>query len=87
MNAPFESVSSNLARKVKLCRKDTVVGHKRLFYAIDLADNTRDATRKYVTDFFKDYFGFLESEIEFIDRTKFYEDEDGVYKTKLTGQE
>ena len=44
-DAPFESVSSNLARKIKLNRQDTVVGHKRLFYAIDLTDNTRQAVR------------------------------------------
>ena len=78
-DAPFECVSSNLARKVKICRQDTVVGHKRLIYAIDVANKTMDLMRNQVTDFFKNYLGFLQSEIEFVDRTKFYEDEDGVY--------
>ena len=73
-DAPFECVSSNLARKVKLCRQDTVVGHKRLIYAIDLAEKTMDSTRNQVTDFFKNYLGFLQSEIEFVDRTNFYKD-------------
>ena len=70
-DAQFECVSSILAKKVMLSRQDTVVGHKRLFYAIDLADKSRDLTRKKVTDFFKIHLGFLENEIEFIDRTKF----------------
>ena len=86
-DAPFECVSSNLARKVKLCRQDTVVGHKRLIYAIDLDDNTMESTRNQVTDFFKNYLGFLQSEIEFVDRNKFYEDEDGTWKTNFTGEE
>ena len=77
-DALFECVSSNLARKVKLCRQDTVVGHKRLIYAIDLDDNTRDSTRNEVTNFFKNYFGFLQSEIEFVNRTNFYLDVDRV---------
>ena len=71
-DAPFETVSSNLARKVKLARQDTVVGHKRLFYAIDLADNSLNETRKITVDFFKNSLGFLASEIEFIDRNKVY---------------
>ena len=48
-----------------------MIGHKRLFYAIDLADKSREATRNKVKDFLKDWIGFKENEIEFIDRTKF----------------
>ena len=57
-DAPFESVSSNLARKVKLIRQDTVVGQKRLFYAIDLDDNTRKSERELIVNFFKKELGF-----------------------------
>ena len=78
-DAPFECVSSNLARKVKLCRQDTVVGPKRLIYAIDFTDKTKDSVRKLIKDFFKDELGFEESEIHFIDRTNFYEDKDGIW--------
>ena len=53
-DAPFELVSSILARKVKLNRQDTVIGHKRLFYAIDLVDKSREAMRNKVTAFFID---------------------------------
>ena len=77
-DAPFECVSSNLARKVKLFRQDTVVGPKRLIYAIDSADNTKDSLRELTKDFFKDELGFEESEIHFVDRTNFYYDQDGV---------
>ena len=58
-----------------------------MIYAIDLDDNTRDSTRDLVTDFFKNYFGFLQSEIEFVDRTKFDYNEDGKYWTKFTDDE
>ena len=80
-DAPFELVSSNLARKVRLIRQDTVIGHKRLFYAIDSTDNTKNSTRKVTVDFFKKELGFLENEIVYVDRSKFYKDEDGLYKT------
>ncbi len=80
-DAPFELVSSNLARKVRLIRQDTVIGHKRLFYAIDSTDNTKNSTRKVTVDFFKKELGFLENEIVYVDRSKFYEAEDGLYKT------
>ena len=63
-----------MARKVKLCRQDTVVGHKRLIYAIDLTDNTLEATRREVTDFMKKELGFEDTEIEIVDRTEFFED-------------
>ena len=60
-----------------------MVGPKRLYYAIDLADNSRKATRNKVTDFFIDHLGFSQSEIEFIDRNKLSYDHDGVYWTKF----
>ena len=85
-DAPFELVISNLARKVRLIRQDIVVGHKRLFYAIDLADETRKSTREVTINFFKKELGFLDSEIEFCDRTKFYEDQD-LYKTNFTNED
>ena len=64
-----------------------MVGHKRLIYAIDLDDNTRDSTRDLVTDFFKNYFGFLQSEIEFVDRTNFYFEEETGWLTKFSDEE
>ena len=63
-----------------------MIGHKRLFYAIDFADDTRRATRKKVTDFFKDSLGFLQSEIEFIDRNKL-KNQDNLYWTEFTDAE
>jgi len=69
-DAPFETISSNLAKKLKLVRQDTLLGHKRLFYAIDLANNSLNATRKTTVDFFKNSLGFLDSDIEIIDRNK-----------------
>ena len=86
-DAPFECVSSNLARKVKLCRQDTVVGPKRLIYAIDSADNTKDSVRELTKDFFKDELGFEESEIHFVDRNNFYKDQDGVDQAEFTYEE
>ena len=78
-DAPFECVSSNLARKVKLFRQDTVVGPKRLIYAIDSTDKTKDSVHEITKDFFKDELGFEESKIHFVDRTNFYEDKDGIW--------
>ena len=87
-DAPFELVSCNLARKVRLFREDTEVGQKRLFYAIDSADNTRVLARKTTVDFFVEKLGFEESEIEFVDRTKFFSiDKDGVDLTVFTDEE
>ena len=86
-DAPFECVSSNLARKVKLCRHDTVVGPKRFIYAIDSTDNTKDSVRERTKDFFKSEFGFKESEIHFVDRTNFYLDKDHIDKTKFSNAE
>jgi hypothetical protein len=60
-----------MARKVKLCRQDTVIGAKRLIYAIDINDKTLALTRKTATDFFKNELGFEDNEIEFVDRNNF----------------
>jgi hypothetical protein len=52
-------------------REDDLVGHKRLIYAIDKSDKTRDATRKVVIDFFKSKLGFTQDDIIFVDRNEF----------------
>lgn len=83
-DAKFETVSSNLAKKLKLFRKDTVVGHKRMIYAIDVSDETRKLTRKVTTDFFKSHLGFLDSEIIFVNRKEFGKDEYGNRATRFT---
>ena len=70
-DAKFETVSSNLSRKLKLQRQDTIVGHKRLFYAIDKADETRKGTREYVMNFFIESLGFTKEEIILVDRNEF----------------
>ena len=70
-DAKFETVSSNLSRKLKLQRQDTIVGHKRLFYAIDKADETRKGTRKSVMNFFIESLGFTKEEIILVDRNEF----------------
>jgi hypothetical protein len=57
-DAKFETVSSNLSRKLKLQRQDTVVGHKRLFYIINSNENARKTTRNLTIDFFKNSLGF-----------------------------
>ena len=77
-DAKFECAFSNLARKVKLCRKDTVVGQKRLIYAIDAADKSKESLRELTKNFFKDELDFKESEIQFVDRTHFYKDQAGI---------
>lgn len=48
-----------------------IVGHKRLFYAIDKADETIKGTRQSVMNFFKESLGFKKEEIIFIDRNDF----------------
>ena len=48
-----------------------IVGHKRLFYAIDKADETRKGTRDSVKNFFKESLGFTEEEIIIVDRDDF----------------
>ena len=70
-DAKFETVSSNLSRKLKLQRQDTIVGHKRLFYAIDKTDETRKGTRESVVNFFIESLGFTKEEIILVDRNEF----------------
>ena len=48
-----------------------IVGHKRLFYAIDKADETRKGTRDSVKNFFNESLGFRDEEIIIIDRNDF----------------
>lgn len=64
-------MSSNLARKVKIFRKDTVIGHKRLIYAINPDDETKKLIRKLTVEFFKQVLGFKDNEIFFISRKEF----------------
>ena len=80
-------VTSNLARKVKLYRQETVFGHKRLIYAIDSADDTRVSVRELTKEFFKESLGFKDNEIEFVNRDNFYENEAGLCKTRLSEDE
>ena len=80
-DAKFETVSSNLAKKLKLFRQDTVVGHKRMIYAIDVSDRTREPIRQMTVDFFKQHLGFLEKEIIFVNRKEFGQDQN---KNKVT---
>ena len=61
-----------------------MVGHKRLIVTIDKADKTRDAIRKIMVDFFKDYLRFTDDDIIFINRTEFGEDENGIDQTKFS---
>ena len=75
-DAIFETTSINLASKLQLFRQDTVVGKKRLTFAIDIRDKNKDPVRKLIKDFFQYKLGFEDNEIEFIDRTHFYEDKD-----------
>ena len=48
-----------------------IVGHKRLIYVIDKADETRKETRDSVKNFFKESLGFTEEEIIIVDRDDF----------------
>ena len=50
-----------------------IVGHKRLIYVIDKADETRKETRDSVKNFFKESLGFTEEEIILVDRNEFKE--------------
>ena len=56
-----------------------------MIYTIDKADKTREATRKFTIDFFKQELGFKDENIIFIDRSEF----DGTYgheKTKFSAE-
>ena len=85
-DAKIESVTCNEARKLFLERQDDLVGHKRIVYTIDIADTSREATRKVTIDFFKTYLGFTDDEIIFVDRSEFEEDKDGNDKTKFSAE-
>ena len=56
-------------------------------YSIDSADKSRDPERKEVTKFFKDELGFKDNEIEFVDRTNFYFEEETGWLTKFSDEE
>ena len=83
-DAVYELVSSNLAKKLKLYRQDTVVGHKRIIYAIDIADKTREPVRHYFIDFFMKYLGF---ERAWISKYKTIKNQAGVWSTKFSAEE
>jgi hypothetical protein len=86
-DAVYELVSSNLAKKLKLYRQDTVVGHKRIIYAIDIADKTREPVRHYFIDFFMKYLGFERDNIIFVNRSNFFKNQAGVWSTKFSAEE
>lgn len=88
-DATFETVSSNLSRKLKMKRKDKTVGAKTLFYVIDMqkTDAETKLMRTLVKDFFKKNLGFDTSEVIAIDRRDFYKDEESqVWKPKFNRQ-
>lgn len=58
-----------------------------MIYAIDTSDNTRDLMRAKTVDFFINKLGFEQTDIEFVDRTKFYKDQSGTYLTKFSEEE
>ena len=64
-----------------------MVGQKRLIYAIDAADKSKESLRELTKNFFKDELDFKESEIQFVDRTHFYKDQAGVWQTKFSDEE
>ena len=53
-----------------------IVGHKRLFYAIDKTDESRKGTRDIVMKFFIKSLGFTKEEIIFVDRNNFCKEGD-----------
>ena len=70
-DAQFEIVTSVLAKKLSLKRQDNIIGHKRMIYAIDREDRTREPMRRLLIDFFKKHLGFSKNDIFFIDRNEF----------------
>ena len=85
-DAKFEILSTVAAKKCIIQRKNDLVGHKRLIYAIDKSDKTMEATRKITTDFMIKHLGFTNDDIIFIDRTEFGVDKDGVWHTKFSAE-
>ena len=84
-DAKFEVVTTVEAKKLVLEREDDLVGHKRMIYAIDLTDKTKEPIRTLTVDFFKNTLGFTDDDIIFVDRTAF-EEIDGVERTKFSAE-
>ena len=59
------------AKKLVIEREDELIGHKRIIYVIDQADQTKEPTRKVTIDFFKVSLGFTDDEILFCDNKQF----------------
>ena len=58
-----------------------------MVYAIDKADKTREPIRQVTIDFFKNYLGFTDDEIIFVDRMEFIGDAyNGISKTKFSAE-
>ena len=73
-----------MAKKLVLEREDDLIGHKRIIYAINKADKTKESTRKVTTDFFKEFLGFTDDEIIFVDKSEF---SDGAAKFSAATRE
>ena len=56
-----------------------------MIFTIDKSDTTREATRKVITDFFKETLSFKEENIIYVDRNQF-EKIDGVWQTKFSAE-
>jgi hypothetical protein len=82
-DATFETVSSNLSRKLLLNNRARRVGAVRMIYAIDKDDNSREKTRQKTIDFFKTSLGFKDSDILFINRSEF-EKREGIWRTNFS---
>ena len=82
-DATFETVSSNLSRKLLLINRARLVGAKRLIYAIDKQDTTKEATRQITIEFYKTSLGFKDSDILFINRSEF-EKREGIWCTNFS---
>ena len=58
-----------------------------LIFTIKKADTTREATRKVITDFFKEKLSFKDENIIFVDRNEFISDiKNGVFKTQFSAE-
>jgi hypothetical protein len=58
-----------------------------LIYVIDASDDTRASVRELTKNFFKNHLGFLENEIELVDRNHFYEVQTGVWQVNFSDEE
>ena len=81
----FEVTACFEANKVIIERKDDVIGHKIMMYTIDKADKTREPTRKFTVDFFKNTLGFKDENIIFVDRSEF-DGRPGLESTKFSAE-